>query len=175
VRFPDFLKVAVLLFAGSATALAVVAIAGATARDDTSLLYVAVGWWFVATLLGLWIGRRPATFSGIADLMAGARSTMALPELEPGPIVFNRLWPLGFVTIVAGGVAFLIPQVPAIGAGYALMLALGWRRQASAVIAVEQRDGVQFYVDRSSPFRPTKLIRVPGWRKVEPAAATEAA
>jgi hypothetical protein len=68
-------------------------------------------------------------------------------------------------------VAFLIPQVPAIAAGYALLLALGWRRQASAVIAVEQRDGVQYYVDRSSPFTPTRLVRVPGWRKVEPTEA----
>jgi len=168
VRFPDFLKVAVLLFAGSSTALAVVAIAGATAKDDTSLLYVAVGWWVVATLLGLWLGRRGAASSGVADLMVNARSTSALPELEPGTVVFNRLWALGLFTLGSGGVAFLIPQVPAIGAGYALLLALGWRKQASAVIAVEQRDGVQFYVDRSSPFRPTRLVRVPGFRKVEP-------
>jgi hypothetical protein len=168
VRFPDFLKVAVLLFAGSATALAVVAIAGATANDDVSLLYVAVGWWLVATLLGLWLGRRSSTSAGVGDLMANARSASALPEVEPGAIVFNRLWALGLFTLVSGGVAFLIPQVPAIAAGYALMLALGWRKQASAVIAVEQRDGVQFYVDRSSPFRPTQLVRVPGWRKVEP-------
>jgi hypothetical protein len=169
VRFPDFLKVAVLLFAGSATALAVVAIAGATAEDDVSLLYVAVAWWLIAALLGLWIGRRAATSAGVADLMASARSTTALPELEPGPVVFNRLWALGLFTLVSGGVAFLIPQVPAIAAGYAELLALGWRRQAAAVIAVEQRDGVQYYVDRSSPFRPTRLVRVPGWRKVEPA------
>ena len=171
MRFPDFLKVAVLLFGGSATALAVVAIAGATAKQDVSLLYVAVGWWLVATLGGLWIGRRPATSSGVADLMATARSTTALPELEPGAIVFNRLWALGLFTVLSGGVAFLIPQVPAIAAGYALLLALGWRRQAAAVIAVEQRDGVQYYVDRTSPFRPTKLVRVPGWRKVEPTEA----
>jgi hypothetical protein len=139
VRFPDFLKVAVLLFAGSATALAVVAIAGATAKDDVSLLYVAVGWWLVATLIGLWLGRRAAVSSGVADLMANARSTTALPELEPGPIVFNRLWALGIFTVGSGGVAFLIPQVPAIAAGYGLMLALGWRRQSAAVIAVSPR------------------------------------
>ena len=168
MRFPDFLKVAVLLFAGSATALAVVAIAGATSKDDVSLLYVAVGWWLVATALGLWLGRRASTSAGVADLMASARSATALPEVEPAAIVFNRLWALGLFTLLAGGIAFLIPQVPAIGAGYSLMLALGWRKQAAAVIAVEQRDGVQFYVDRSSPFRPTRLVRVPGWRRVEP-------
>ena len=168
MRFPDFLKVAVLLFAGSATALAVVAIAGATAKDDVSLLYVAVGWWLVATVLGLWLGRRSSTSAGVADLMASARSATALPEVEPGAIVFNRLWALGLFTLLSGGIAFLIPQVPAIGAGYSLMLALGWRKQAAAVIAVEQRDGVQFYVDRGSPLRPTRLVRVPGWRRVEP-------
>jgi hypothetical protein len=168
VRFPDFLKVAVLLFAGSATCLAVVAIAGASAQDETEILYVAVGWWLVATLIGLWLGRRSSVASGVADLMANARSTTALPEFEPGVVVFNRLWALGLFTILAGAVAFLIPQVPAIAAGYALILALLWRKQARAVIAVEQRDGVQFYVDRSSPFRPTRLVRLPGFRKVEP-------
>ena len=39
MRFPDFLKTAVLLFGGAATALAIVAIAGARADDNVTLLY----------------------------------------------------------------------------------------------------------------------------------------
>jgi hypothetical protein len=59
--------------------------------------------------------------------------------------------------------------VPAIGAGYSLLLALAWRRQSRAVEAIEQRDGVRFWVEPSSPFKPTQLVRTPGFRKNEPA------
>jgi 4-amino-4-deoxy-L-arabinose transferase-like glycosyltransferase len=169
VRFGDFLKRAVLLFGGAATALAVVAIASARSHDDVTLLYIAVAWWSVAALTGLWIGRRAATTRGIERLMADARTTPLLPELEPGTILFNRLWALAVFIVVAGGLAFLIPQVPAIGAGYALFLALAWRRQADAVTAIEERDGVRFYIDRTSPFKPTRLLRTPGFRRNEPA------
>ena len=169
MRFGDFLRVAVLLFAGAASALAVVAIAGARGRDDTTLLYVAVGWWFVAAVIGLWLGRRAAVTEGIGRLLADARTTPLLPELEPGTIVFNRLWALAVVTIGSGAVAFLIPQVPAIASGYSLAVALAWRRQAAAVLAIEERDGVRFYVEHTSPFKPTKLLRTPGFRKNEPA------
>src|SRR3954447_20263884 len=59
MRFRDFLRVAVLLFGGAATALAVVSIAGASRNDDRALLYVALGWWVVAAGIGLWLGRPP--------------------------------------------------------------------------------------------------------------------
>lgn len=168
MRFTDFLRTAVLLFGGSATALAVVAIAGASSRDDPALLYVAVGWWAVAAAIGLWIGRRRAVTQGIARLLSNARAATAMPESEPGTILFNRLWPLAAFTLLAGGVAFLVPQVPAIAAGYALILALAWRKQAAAVEAIELRDGVQFHVERTSPFKPTRLVRTAGLRKVDP-------
>ena len=169
MRFVDFLRTAVLLFAGAATALAVVSIAGARADDDATLIYVALVWWALAGIAGLWLGRRPAAAAGIRRLMADARASTTLPELEPGGVVFNRLWSLGVVTIAAGALAFLLPQVPAVATGYALLAALALRRQAPAVAAVEDRDGVRYYVDRTSPFRPTRLIRTPGLRKFEPA------
>ncbi|HEX2087141.1 MAG TPA: hypothetical protein VHF89_15780 [Solirubrobacteraceae bacterium] len=34
--------------------------------------------------------------------------------------------------------------------------------------AIEERDGVQFYVERTSPLRPIKLVRVPGFRRIAP-------
>jgi hypothetical protein len=89
-----------------------------------------------------------------------------LPEPEPGAILFNRLWALALFTIVPGALAFLVPQVPAIAAGYAIILALIWRHQARAVAAIEERDGVRFYIEHGSAFAPTKLIRTPGFRKV---------
>ena len=167
MRLVDFLRTAVLLFGGAATALAVVSIAGATADDDRTLLYVALTWWALAGIVGLWLGRRSAAAAGIRRLMATARATSTLPELEPGSVVFHRLWSLGVVTILAGALAFLIPQVPAIAGGYALLVALALRKQAPAVAAVEDRDGVRFYIDRTSPFRPTRLLRTPGFRKFE--------
>ena len=167
--FTDFLKATVLLCAGAATALAVVSIAGAQSDDDTTLLYVAVGWWVAAALIGLWLGRQPDVTDGIGRLLGSARATQTLPPVQPGTVVFNRLWALLVVTIASGAVAFLVPQVPAIAAGYALLVALAWRRQSRAVEAVEQRDGVRFWVEPSSPFRPTQLVRTPGFRKNEPA------
>jgi len=168
MRFHEFLRTCVLLFAGAATALAVVAIAGAQADDDRTLIYVALGWWGIAALVGLWLGRRPEVTQGIGRLLAGARTQSALPELEPGAILFNRLWALALFTVGSGAVAFLIPQVPAIAAGYVIVAALGWRKQSAAVEAIEGRDGVRFYVEQTSPFKPTQLIRTPGFRRVEP-------
>ena len=43
-----------------------------------------------------------------------------------------------------------------------------WRRQSAAVAAIEGRDGVEFWFERSSPFGPPKLLRLPGLRKIEP-------
>jgi hypothetical protein len=169
MRFNDFLRTAVLLFAGGATACGVVAIAGARSRDDTTLLHVAVAWWILAAALGIWLGRGAGTVEGISRLLADARSTQTLPEVEPGRILFNRLWALALATIAAGGLAWLIPQVPAIAGGFFLLAALWWRRQPSAVVAIEERDGVRFYVERTSPFQPTRLIRTPGFRRNEPA------
>jgi hypothetical protein len=160
------MRTAVLLFAGAATALAVVSIAGATADDDTTLVYVALSWWGAAALVGLWLGRSAAVVPGIGRLLASARTQIALPELEPGTILFNRLWPLALFTIASGGVAFLIPQVPAVATGYAIILALSWRKQSGAVAAIEERDGVRFYVEHASPFKAMRLIRTPGFRKV---------
>ena len=171
MRFADFLRTAVLLFGGASTALAVVAIAGATGDDDTMALIVAVTWWTVAAAAGLWLGRRLAPTPGIGRLLGGARSTNQLPDIEPGSIIFNRLWPLAVLTIVSGAVAFLLPQVPAIAAGYAIGIALTWRKQASGVQAIEDRDGVRFYVDRTSPLKPTQLLRTPGFKKLDPGLA----
>ena len=69
--------------------------------------------------------------------------------------------------MACGAVAFLIPQIPAIAAGYAIGVALTWRKQAAAVQAIEDRDGVRFYFDRSSPFGAPKLVRTPWARKIE--------
>ena len=173
MRIRDFQRTAIHLFGGAATALGVVAVAGGSRQDEPLLLFVAVGWWAAAAVIGGWLGRRRVASPGMARLLASARSASTLPELEPGAVLFNRLWPLALFTVLAGGMAFLAPQVPAIAAGYALLVALTWRRQPAAVEAIEHRDGVEFWIERSSPFRQPKLIRLPGLRKLEPAAFEE--
>jgi hypothetical protein len=168
VRFRDFLRVSVLIYAASATTLALVSIVGATRADTNTLVYVAAVWWCVAVLAGLWIGRRPETSEGIGTLLAEARSTNSLPQLEEAAILFNRLWPVALVTVLAGAIGFFLPQVPVVATGFFLLVALLWRRQSSAVAAIEGRDGVEFWFDRTSPFGAPKLLRLPGLRRVEP-------
>jgi len=168
MRFVDFLRAAVILFGGAASALAGVAIIGIARDADATLAAISVGWWVAAALVGLWLGRRAAASPGIARALAGARTTTSLPELEPGAVLFNRLWALALFTVVAGGIGVFIPQVPAIATGYALLVALTWRRQSAAVAAIEDRDGVRFYFDRSSPFGPPRLVRTPWARKIAP-------
>ncbi len=175
MRFVDFLRASVILFGGAASALAVVAIIGIARNADTALAAISVGWWVLAAVLGLWLGRRVGASAGIARALAGARTTTSLPELEPGAVLFNRLWPLALFTLVAGIVGVFIPQVPGIATGYALLVALTWRKQSAAVAAIEDRDGVRFYFDRSSPFGPPRLVRTPWARKIAPpSAASEA-
>src|SRR5207247_2644630 len=104
---------------------------------DHFLLAVAVAWWIVSAVMGLWLGRRPEVSDGIRRLLSNARSSPTLPELEPGRVVVNRMWPLALLLATAGGTAFLVPQVPAIAAGYAQIVALAWRKQSRAVVAIE--------------------------------------
>ena len=163
MQFGDFLKATVLLSAGAATLLAALAVIGMSRESDRVLVLVTVGWWVVAVLIGVWSGRRAATSPPIARLLAGARSQTTLPELAPGTTIVNRLWPLLVATIGATAAAFVEPQVAAVAAGFTIIWALAWRRQEHAVLAIEERDGVRFYVERTSPFSPIRLIRTPGF------------
>lgn len=171
MRFRDFLRVAVVLFGGSATALAFISVASAADEETNTLAYVAAIWWCLATLAGLWLGRRMSTTPGIAGLLTDARKSNTLPELEPGTVLFNRLWPLIILTVVSAVIGFIFPQVPAIATGYCLLVALVWRKQSAAVAAIEGRDGVEFWFERTSPLGRPQLVRLPGLRKVEPAGA----
>ena len=163
MRFGDFLKATVLLCAGAATLLAALTVIGIGRSYDPSLLYVAVAWWIAAAAVGVQLGRRAQASPPIARLLATARSQTTLPDLNPGSTLVNRLWPLLLSTLGAGVLAFWEPQVAAIAAGFAVICALAWRRQEAAVAAIEERDGVRFYVDRTSPLKPIQLIRTPGF------------
>ncbi len=153
-----------LLSAGAATALGTICVLAGAANSDSLVVIVAVGWWAVASIVGLRLGRRAETSPPIARLLSGAQSSTSLPEHHPSAIIINRLWPLLVFTLLAGGLAFLAPQIPGIGAGFAIIWALAWRRQDAAVEAIEERDGASFYVRRTSPLKPMALLRTPGFK-----------
>ncbi|HTA36132.1 MAG TPA: hypothetical protein VK761_05405 [Solirubrobacteraceae bacterium] len=174
MRFVDFLRTTVMLSAGAATALALVTVLALSSNSDENMLPIAIGWWIIATIVGLRLGRRAETSPPIARLLASAKASTALPEHHPSAILVNRLWPLLLFTLVGGGLAFLAPQVPGIAAGFAIIWALAWRRQDAAVAAIEGRDGAFFYVRRTSPVRPMALERTPGFKALRPERANGA-
>ena len=163
MRFVDFLKTTVLLSAASATLLGTLTVLGATREVDPLLVYVSAGWWVVAAFYGGYLGRRAEANPPIARLLVEARTTTTLPELRPAATLLNRLWALLLFVAVAGIVGSFIPPVAGIATGFAIIWPLSIRRQEQAVAAIEERDAVRFYVDKTSPLKPIKLIRTPGF------------
>jgi hypothetical protein len=162
--FSDLLRVTVLLTGAEATALAAVT-AVATNRDsDTTTLIVAAAWWLIALAVGLWLGRPSRAVESLRDVLARARTATSLPPETPARIAVARLWPIGLTAIAAGAFGVFFPGVAAIGAGYALLVSLAWHSREAAVLAIEQRDGVKFYVVPNSALRPIQLVRTPGLR-----------
>ncbi|HEV7494144.1 MAG TPA: hypothetical protein VGO10_10205 [Baekduia sp.] len=168
MRFVDFLRSTVLLSAGAATTLGVLTLVAATRDQDDQVALYATGWWVVATLIGTWVGRRNAINPPIARLLADAKAATMMPDVRPGATMINRLWPMLLAVIVAGALTFLGPQIPGIAAGFTIIWALAWRRQESAVSAIEERDGVTFFIEKTSPLRPIQLMRLPGFRRERP-------
>lgn len=168
MRFVDFLKTTVLLSAGVATALATITVLSTATHSEGKLIAAMGGWWAVSAGIGIWLGRKAEVSPPIASLLANAKSSSALPTQQPARIMINRLWPLLLFALVAGGLGFLAAQIPGIGAGFAIIWALAWRRQHSCVTAIEERDGVRFYVKRTSPIRPMELQRAPGFKAMRP-------
>ena len=166
MRYTDFLKATVFLAAAEATALAVVAVVVAATRGDTTLLIFSLAWWTIAALIGAWLGRRAETTESIGTLLADARSTNTLPEIRPASVMLNRLWLLALSAVLAAGLSWLIPQLAAVVAGGAILIALAWRKQERAVTAIEERDGARFYVVQTSPFKSIELVRTPGLRRL---------
>lgn len=168
MAFNDLLRISVLLVAGVATALAAVGVVIANRDVDELALEVAAAWWIVAAIAGTWLGRPAQTADAIGRVLAGARMATSLPRESPGRIAFMRLWPIGAFALAVGIAGWFWPQVAMIGAGYALATALAWRARQSAVEAIEERDGVRFYVEPSHAFQPLKLIRTPGLYRDRP-------
>ena len=164
MRFTDLLRATVLMSGAAASVLAALAVVGAGHDGNDLVIPIAAGWWVIAAGVGVALGRSGETSPPISRLLALARTSTSLPDVRPARMLINRLWPLAVATVGAGVLAILGPQVPAIGAGFALIWALAWRHQDRAVSAIEERDGVRFYVERTSPVKPITLVRTPWFR-----------
>ena len=160
--FCDLLRVTVLLVAGVATVLGAVAVAVANREGETTALLVGAAWWLGAAAIGLWIGRSVRAAEAMGRVLAGARTATSLPPESPAWIAFLRLWPIGAFALLVGAAGWVWPQIAAIGGGYAIAIALAWRGRERAVAAIEERDGVRFYVEPSSALEPVRLVRTPG-------------
>jgi hypothetical protein len=162
--YTDLLRVTVLLSGAEATALAAITAIVVNRDSDTTTLAVAAAWWLIAVVVGFYLGRPSRAAEGLRDTLARARTATSLPPEPPARIAFARLWPVGLTAIGAGALGVFFPGVAAIAAGYALLVSLAWHSREAAVLAIEQRDGVKFYVVANSALRPIQLVRTPGLR-----------
>lgn len=162
MQYTDLLRGAVFLAAVEGTLLGVISAIVLTDEGSDLLAALAFGWFVVAIGLGLYLGTADRAREALRDPLASARTATQLPAATPARIAAKRLWPIFLFAVVAGGLGAIFPQVPAIGAGAALLVALAWRKREAAVTAIEERDGVCFYVDDGSAFEPIKLLRTPG-------------
>jgi hypothetical protein len=166
--YTDLLRITVLLVGAEATALAAITAIAAGRSDDTTAILVAAGWWLASLAIGLYLGRPSRAADGVRDALVQARTATSLPPETPSRIAVARLWPIGVTALAAGVLGIFFPGVAAVGAGYALLVALAWRTREAAVLGIEHRDGVRFYVMPNSALRPIELVRTPGLRSSRP-------
>jgi hypothetical protein len=162
--YTDLLRVTVLLTGAEATALAAITAVTVNRDSDTRTLAVAAAWWLIALVVGFYLGRPSRATESLRDTLAQARTATSLPPESPARIAAARLWPVAVTAVAAGALGVFFPGVAAIGAGYALLVSLAWHSREPAVLAIEQRDGVKFYVVPNSALRPIQLVRTPGLR-----------
>lgn len=162
--YTDLLRVSVFITGAEATALGAITAIGAGRNDDTTTVLIAAAWWLVSLAVGLYLGRPARAAEEMRDVLARARTATSLPAETPSRIALGRLWPIAVTAIAAGALGLFFPGVAVIGAGYALIVSLAWHTREAAVLGIEQRDGVKFYVVPSPALRPVELVRTPGLR-----------
>lgn len=164
--YTDLLRVTVFVTGAEATVLGVITALGASREGDETVVLVAAAWWLIACAIGFYLGRPSRAAEDMREPLAQAKTATSLPPESPARIAVGRLWPVVLTAFLAGGVGLFFPGVAVIGAGYALIVSLAWHTREAAVLAIEQRDGVKFYVVPTSALRPVKLVRTPGLRSL---------
>jgi hypothetical protein len=164
VPYTDLLRITVFLTGAEATALGTITAIGANRDGDTTAILVAAAWWLASLAIGIYLGRPARAADDVRDALSRARTATSLPQESPARIAAGRLWPIVMTAIVAGGLGLFFPGVAVIGAGYALIVSLAWHTREAAVLGIEHRDGVKFYVVPNSALQPVELVRTPGLR-----------
>ena len=162
--YTDLLRVTVFITGAEATALGAITAIGANREGDSTVILVAAAWWLASLAIGFWLGRPSRAADDVRGALARARTATSLPSETPARVAVARLWPIALTAVVAGGLGLFFPGVAVIGAGYALIVSLAWHTREAAVLGIEARDGVKFYVVPSSALRPIELVRTPGLR-----------
>lgn len=160
MRYCDYLHTSVLMIGSSALALILIA-AGSMGTAGRTMIILSAGWIVVAIIVGLWIGRGASIQEPVRLMLSKSRPEPIFPTIEPAAVLLARLWPVLAITLVAAVASYWYPQLAVAAAGYGLLWALAWRKQSDAVLAIEERDAVHFWIVRSSPIKPPKLVRVP--------------
>ena len=162
--YTDLLRVTVFLAGAEATALGAITAIGANRSGEEAIILIAAAWWIASLAIGFYLGRPGRAAEEMRTALTRARTATSLPPESPARIAAGRLWPVGLTAIAAGALGLFFPGVALVGAGYALIVSLAWHTREAAVLAVEQRDGVRFYVVPTSALRPIELVRTPGLR-----------
>jgi hypothetical protein len=164
MTYTDLLRASVFITAAEATALGAITAIAANRDGETTIALIATGWWLTALAIGVYMGRPHRAAEDVRDALARARTATSLSDQSPARIAFTRLWPIAFTAVAAGALGIFFPGVAAVGAGYALIVSLAWHTREAAVLAIEQRDGVKFYVVPTPALRPIELVRASGLR-----------
>jgi hypothetical protein len=162
--YTELLRVTVFITGAEATVLGAITALGASRENDPTVILIAAAWWLISLGIGLYLGRPSRAIEDMRDPLARARTATSLPPESPARITIGRLWPVALTAIVAGGLGLFFPGVAVIGAGYALIVSLAWHTREAAVLAIEHRDGVKFYVVPTPALKPVELVRAPGLR-----------
>jgi len=159
VRYCDYLHACVLMIGSAALALIIISAGSLVATGSRLLILLSIAWLVICVGWGLWIGRGEQ--ESVRALLSRSRPEPVFPKIEPPAVLLSRLWPVLLITLVAAISSYWFPQLAVACAGYGLLWALAWRKQSDAVLAIEERDAVHFWIVRSSPVGPPKLVRVP--------------
>lgn len=161
MRYCDYLHSCVLMIGSAALALILISAGSLAATGSRMLISLSIAWLVICVIWGLWIGRGASVQESVRTLLSKSRPEPIFPKIEPPAVLLSRLWPVLAITLVAAISSYWFPQLAVAAAGYGLLWALAWRKQSDAVLAIEERDAVHFWIVRSSPVRPPKLVRVP--------------
>ena len=162
--YTDLLRTTVFITGAEATVLGAISAISVGGEPSGTTVIVALAWWAIAIILGFWMGRPERAREDMRDPLARAKTATSLPSESPARIALQRLWPIAVTAIVAGGLGLFFPGVAIIGTGYALIVSLAWHTREAAVQAIEERDGVRFFVVPNSALKPIELVRTPGLR-----------